>query len=155
MNSQLSRLTDLYKVLENEGLVTSNGLDMTLRHRGKTYTSITERLIKIPTEDVLAENEAYLHYLGSIISSSKVPNGVYSKVVSMVTDSHSVIQPLLGDVMLEQMYEQELATLRGAFKELKKHPLQAGCKVKDIKSARDLVAERLSTFQSEKEDFTK
>ena len=151
MNMQLDQLMTMYDALGKEKSVAYTALSLTHKQRNDVYADFVRKGTKPEVAEVLWENKGFMDYLASVLSSARVPDGTYSKAVAMVYNSHRTALPVIGHEHLEELHRQRLECLNTAFRELKKHPHQAGCKIRDIKDTRELVEDELNDLLAKKE----
>ena len=155
MNSKLDGLREVYAFAGRVPETLYTSLNVTHKQRNDVYADFVRKEIKPETADVLWENQEYMKYLSTILSSTSVPNFMYSKAVAMLYNSHRTVLPVVGSENLEVLYRQKLDCARAAFKELKKHPNKAGMKVKDIKEVRDLIEDDLNELLAKQDQSVK
>ena len=155
MNSKLDSLREVYAFAGRVPETLYTSLNITHKQRNDVYADFVRKEIKPETADVLWENQEYMNYLATILSSTSVPDFMYSKAVAMLYNSHRTVLPVVGREHLEALYRQKLDCLRVAFKELKKHPNKAGMKVRDIKDTRELIEEELNDLLAKQDQNVK
>ena len=155
MNKELDALREIYTALGQEKSVMYTSMNLTHKKRNDVYAGFVRKGVKPEVPDVLWESQEYLGYMAGVLSSHRMSDAMYSQAVAMVYNSHRTVLPVVGRENLEALHRQRLECLRTALKELKKHPHQAGMKIRDLKETRDLVEDELNEFLAKQNQNTK
>lgn len=137
----LNKLIDEYQqtIVKNADGKNIN-IDNFHKKRHATYAKLNTGMESVAVE----ESKAFLDLVKHVLFNANYPPSQYIKTLEYMS---KVIPNNANEVMTKEILKYEHETLNQVFRDLKKHPMQAGIRVRFVKDARAEVKTSLEKLE--------